>query len=53
LIGSMDDILLIVESKDQAWDQAQAMVHLLEYLGFIVNTDKLVLTPDQTIEAYS
>ena len=46
----IDDILLITESKDQARDHAQAMVHLLEFLGFIINTEKPVLTTDQTIE---
>jgi len=50
LIGYIDDILLIAESKDQARDQAQATVHLLECLGFIINTEKSVLIPDQTIE---
>jgi len=50
LICYIDNILLIAESKDQARDWAQVMVHLLECLGFIINTQKSVLILDQTIE---
>ena len=50
LISYIDDILLIAGSKDQALDQVQALVYLLECLGFTINTEKSVLTPDQTIE---
>ena len=50
MIAYIDDILLIAGSKDQALDHAQALVHLLESLGFIINTEKSVLTPSQTIE---
>ena len=50
MIVYIDDILLIAESKEQALDQSQAVVYLLECLGFIINTEKSVLTPDQTIE---
>ena len=50
MIIYIDEMLPIAESKEQALDQAQAVAHLLECLGFIINTEKSVLTPDQTIE---
>ena len=50
MIVYIDNILLMAESKEQALDQSQAVVYLLECLGFIINTEKSVLTPDQTIE---
>jgi len=39
LIIYIDDMLLIAVSKDQALDQAQALLYLLECLGFTVNTE--------------
>ena len=50
MITYIDDILVIAESRNQALEHLQALVHLLECLGFIINTEKSVLTPDQTIE---
>ena len=50
MIVYIDGILLIAEFKEQALDQSQAVVYLLECLGFIINTEKSVLTPGQTIE---
>ena len=50
MIAYIDDILIIAESRNQALEHSQALVHLLECLKFIINTEKSVLTPDQTIE---
>jgi len=36
--------------QGEALDQSQAVVYLLECLGFTINTEKSVLTPNQTIE---
>lgn len=40
----------IAESRDQALEHSETLLHLLECLGFIINTDKSVFTPVQTIE---
>ena len=50
LIAYIDSILIIAESRNQALEHSQALVHLLECLGFIINTEKSLLTADQTIE---
>ena len=50
MIAYIDDILIIAESRNQALEHSQVLVHLLECLGFIINTEKSVLTPHQTIE---
>ena len=50
MITYIDDILIVAESRNQALEHSQALVYLLECLGFIINTEKSVLTPYQTIE---
>ena len=50
LIAYIDDILLISDSAAQALEHVQALVYLLECLGFTINTEKSVLTPTQNIE---
>ena len=50
LVAYIDDILILVESKETALNHAEGMVYLLECLGFVINQDKLVFIPSQTIE---
>ena len=50
LVACMDDILILAESKETALDHAEGMVYLLECLGFVINREKSVLVPNQTIE---
>ena len=50
LIAYIDDILVLVESREQARRQAEALVYLLQCLGFRVNTKKSVLEPAQMLD---
>lgn len=50
MIVYIDDMLIMGESPDVVRDHVTAMVALLEGLGFIVNTDKSVLSPTQQLE---
>ena len=48
LVAYINDILILVESKEKTLDYTNGMVHLLECLGFVVKQS--VLDPSQTIE---
>ena len=50
MIVYIDDMLIMGESPDVVRDYVTAMVALLEGLGFIVNTDKSMLSPTQQLE---
>ena len=50
LIVYIDDILVIGKSPDEVRDHVEALIALLEGLGFIVNMEKSVTTPSQQIE---
>ena len=50
LIAYIDDILVLAESKEQARNHAEALVYLLQCLGFKVNQKKSILDPTQVIE---
>ena len=50
LIVYIDDILVIGKAPDEVWNHTDALIALLEGLGFIVNMEKSVLTPSQQIE---
>ena len=50
LIIYIDDILVIGKSPDEVRDHVEALIALLEGLGFIVNMEKSVTTPSQQIE---
>ena len=41
----IDDILVIGKSLDKIRDHMEALIALLEGLGFIVNMEKSVMTP--------
>ena len=42
LVAYIDDILILAESKGMALDHVEALVYLLECLGFVINKEKLV-----------
>ena len=46
----IDDILVIGKTPDEVRNHTDALIALLEGLGFIVNMEKSVLTPSQQIE---
>ena len=50
IIVYIDDMLVLAESRDMAREALEALSHLLECLGFIINWGKSVLEPDNTIE---
>ena len=50
LIVYIDDILVIGKTPDKVRNHTDALIALLEGLGFIVNMEKSVLTPSQQIE---
>ena len=50
LIVYIHDILILAETKERAQEQAEALVYLLECLGFILNCKKSVLSPAQVME---
>ena len=50
MIVYIDDILILAETKEKVQEQAEALVYLLECLGFIINQKKSVLTPAQTMD---
>jgi hypothetical protein len=50
LIAYIDDILVLAESKELASSHAEALVYLLQCLGFRVNQKKSVLEPAQAME---
>ena len=46
----IDDILVMGKSPDEVRDHVEALIALLDGLGFIVNMEKSVITPSQQIE---
>ena len=52
LVAYINAILIsnLAESKEKALNHAKCMVYLLECLGFVVNKEKSVHIPSQTIE---
>jgi hypothetical protein len=50
MIIYIDDILLMAKSRDETHDHASALVYLLECLGFIINQEKTILNPSQTLD---
>ena len=50
LIIYIDDALVIGKTPDKVWNHVEALIVLLEGLGFIVNMEKSVLTLSQQIE---
>lgn len=50
IIIYIDDILIMAESAVLASQHLEVLVHILECLGFIINTKKSVMTPMQEIE---
>ena len=50
LIVYIDDILILAESKELAWDHVIRLVYLLENLGFVISKPKCVLEPTQLVE---
>ena len=51
LIIYIDTILILAETKEGTQEQAEALVYLLECLGFILNREKKsVLSPAQVME---
>ena len=53
MIIYIDNILILAESEDLAWDHAIGLVYLLENLGFGVSKTKCQLEPTQTIKFLS
>ena len=49
VIVYIDDILLMAESREKLCDQTLALVYLLECLGFVINSQKTVLEPTQSL----
>ena len=49
-IHYIDDILILAESQEQARNHVEALVYLLQCLGFKVNQKKSVLEPAQVME---
>ncbi|XP_050292960.1 uncharacterized protein LOC126733621 isoform X1 [Anthonomus grandis grandis] len=52
LIFYLDDILLLADSKSQCIKNIKTTTQLLENLGFIININKSVLQPEQTINFF-
>ena len=50
LIVYIDDILILAESKELAWEHIIGLIYLLENLGFVINQPKSTLEPTQSIE---
>ena len=50
LVAYIDDILILAESKGMALNHVEALVYLLECLGFVINIEKSVIVLNQTIE---
>jgi len=50
LTAYINDLLILMESRELILDHVTGMRYLLEILGFIVNTKKSVLNPAQVIE---
>jgi hypothetical protein len=50
LIMYIDDFLLMAESKEKAQDQASGLIYLLKCLGFVINTEKTIMEPSQSLE---
>ena len=45
----IDDILLMVESKQKLQDQSAGLIYLLQCLGFTINQEKIELEPCQSL----
>ena len=50
IIIYIDDILIMSESVVLVAQHLQVLIHILQCLGFIINTEKLVMIPTQEIE---
>ena len=49
MIVYIDNILLMAESKEKLQDQATSLVYLLQCLGFMINIEKTILDPTQSL----
>ena len=50
LVVYIDEILLMAETQEKARDQATCIIHLLQCLGFTINTMKTITEPTQIID---
>ena len=50
IIVYIDDMLILAETKEMTQEALEALIYLLECVGFIINWKKSVLEPQQTIE---
>ena len=50
LIAYTDNILVLAESREMARSHAEALVYLLQCLGFKINQNKSILEPAQVME---
>jgi len=46
----IDDILIMSESALQAAQHLEVLIHILKCLGFIINTEKFLMSPTQELE---
>ena len=46
----IDDILILAESEELAWEHVMGLIYLLENLGFVINKTKSILEPTQSLE---
>ena len=50
LVVYTDDILILAEAKEALRNQVEALVYLLEVLGFIINQKKSIMSPTQSLD---
>jgi len=50
MVAYIDDFLLLAQSREEAHLQGQLMVTMFKALGFSINTEKSLLTPQQELE---
>ena len=50
MVVYIDDILILAETKEALTNQVEALVYLLEAVGFIINQKKSITTPTQSLE---
>ena len=46
----LDDTLLMAESKEHLNDQTTDLIYLLQCLGFMINSNKIIVHPTQSLE---
>ena len=51
LVIYLDDMVIVSSTREISLEEKAFVIHVLESLGFVINKEKSMLVPSQTVEA--